>query len=217
MRKELNGVTSNIQNSDFGAMGLSLNPVDWFSSKPKISKEEEIRLGQSWINALYNELKPNATYQTFIEALKLDSYNQKIPDEDYRDFLSTVGFSVNENKTISDKVRAAVVSSLKNNKNGLPSRKSIISAFLNPENIKITYWDATKIVASNIGTEIKSVASDVATVASGGFSLLGFIVKYRTPILIGVAGLGAWFLYSQRDTIKERVKEKVLTKAGLGK
>lgn len=217
MRKELNGVTSNIQNSDFGAMGLSLNPVDWFSSKPKISKEEEIRLGQSWINALYNELKPNATYQTFIEALKLDSYNQKIPDEDYRDFLSTVGYNVNVSKTISDKVRAAVVASLKNNKNGLPSRKSIISAFLNPNNIKITYWDATKIVASNISTEVKSVVSDFASVASGGFSVLSFIVKYRGPIILGLAGLGVWFAYSQRDTIKERVKEKVLAKAGLGK
>lgn len=215
MRKELNGIGANIQNSDFSAMGFSL--MDLFSSKTKISKEEEIRLGQSWINALYNELKPNSTYQTFIEALKLDSYNQKIPDEDYKDFLSTVGYNVHISKTISDKVRAAIVSSLRNNKNGLPTRKSIISAFLNPQNIKITYWDASKIVASNITTDIKSVASDVTSVVSGGFSVLGFIIKYKTPIILGVAGLGAWFLYTQRDTVKERVKEKLLSKAGLGK
>lgn len=207
----LNGIDVHVENEDFGGI------LDWFSSSSKISKEEEVRLGQSWVNALYNELKPNATYQTYIEALKLDSYNQKIPEEDYRDFLSTVGYNVNVSKTISDKVRAAVVASLKNNKNGLPSRKSIISAFLNPNNIKITYWDATKMVASNISTEVKSVVSDVASVASGGFSLLSFVVKYRVPIIFGIAGLGVLFAYSQREKIKERLTEKALTKVGLGK
>lgn len=206
----LNGIDVHVENEDFGGI------LDWFSSSSKISKEEEVRLGQSWVNALYNELKPNATYQTYIEALKLDSYNQKIPEEDYRDFLSTVGFNVNVSKTISDKVRAAVVASLKNNKNGLPSRKSIISAFLNPNNIKITYWDATKILASNVGTEIKSVASDVASVTSGGLSVLSFVVKYRGPIIVGLLGIGAWLAYTQRAKIKERLTEKALSTVGLG-
>jgi hypothetical protein len=206
----LNGIEVHVENEDFGGI------LDWFSSSSKISKEEEIRLGQSWVNSLYNELKPNATYQTYIEALKLDSYNQKIPEEDYRDFLSTVGFNVNVSKTISDKVRAAVVASLKNNKNGLPSRKSIISAFLNPNNIKITYWDATKILASNVGTEIKSVASDVASVTSGGLSVLSFVVKYRGPIIVGLLGIGAWLAYTQRAKIKERLTEKALSTVGLG-
>lgn len=207
----LNGIEVHTEQEDFKGI------LDLFTSPKKISKEEEIRLGLSWVNALYNELKPNASYQTYIESLKLDSYNQKIPEEDYRDFLATVGFNVNQNKTISDNVRAAVVSSLRNNKNGLPTRRSIISAFLDPKNIRITYWDATKIVASDIGKEVKSVVSDVASVAQGGFSLLGFIVKYRAPIILGLVGLGAWFVYSNRGTIKERAKEKLLSKAGLGK
>ena len=221
MRTNMNGMISNVERSDFGqVMGLSLsdlNPANWFSDKPKLSKEQEIKLGQTWINALYNELKPNATYQTFIEALKLDSYNEKIPEEDYRDFLSTIGYNVNENETISNKVRAAVVSSLKNNKNGLPSRKSIISAFLNPNNIKITFWDATKIVATNIASDTKQVVSDAASIASGGFSLVSFILKYKAPLAVGVLGLAGWFIYSNRNTIKERAKEKLLTKAGLGR
>jgi hypothetical protein len=221
MRKELNGVTSNIEENDFGqGMGLSLsdiNPLNWFSDKPKLTKEQEIKLGQAWINALYNELKPNATYQTFIEALKLDSYNQKIPEEDYRDFLSTVGYNVNVSETIANKVKAAIISSLRNNKNGLPSRKSIISAFLNPNNIKITFWDATKIVATNIATDTKQVVSDVANIASGSFSFVNFVWRYKFPIALGVVGLAGWFIYSNRDTIKERAKEKLLTKAGLGK
>ena len=221
MRTKLNGMISNIEKNDFGQeMGLSLsdfNPANWFSDKPKLTKDQEIKLGQNWINALYNELKPNATYQTFIEALKLDSYNQKIPDEDYKDFLSTVGYNVNVSETIANKVKAAIISSLKNNKNGLPSRKSIISAFLNPNNIKITFWDATKIVATNIATETKQVVSDAASIASGGFSLVSFIFRYKVPLAIGVLGLAGWFIYSNRDTIKERAKEKLLTKAGLGK
>jgi hypothetical protein len=217
----MNGMISNVERSDFGqSMGFSLsdlNPANWFSDKPKLSKEQEIKLGQTWINALYNELKPNATYQTFIEALKLDSYNEKIPEEDYRDFLSTIGYNVNENETISNKVRAAVVSSLKNNKNGLPSRKSIISAFLNPNNIRITFWDATKIVAKDIATDTKQAVSDVVNIASGSFSFVNFVWRYKVPIAFGVVGLAGWFIYSNRDTIKERAKEKLLTKAGLGR
>lgn len=208
----LNGINVQVETEDFGGFFDFLS-----SSSSKISKEEEIRLGQSWINALFNELKPNSTYQTFIEALKLDSYNQKIPEEDYRDFLSTIGFNVNESKTISDKVRAAVVSSLRNNKNGLPSRKSIISAFLNPNNIKITYWDASKIVASNIGTDVKSVVSDVTNIVGGGFSVLSFIIKYRNPIILGVVGLGVYVAYTQREKIKERLTEKAFSTVGLGK
>jgi hypothetical protein len=212
---------SNIEKNDFGQeMGLSLsdfNPANWFSDKTKLTKDQEIKLGQTWINALYNELKPNATYQTFIEALKLDSYNQKIPDEDYRDFLSTVGYNVNVSETIANKVKTAIISSLRNNKNGLPSRKSIISAFLNPNNIKITFWDATKIVATNIATDTKQVVSDVANIASGSFSFVNFVWRYKFPIALGVVGLAGWFIYSNRDTIKERAKEKLLTKAGLGK
>ena len=217
----MNGMISNVERSDFGqSMGFSfsdLNPANWFSDKPKLSKEQEIKLGQTWINALYNELKPNATYQTLIEALKLDSYNEKIPEEDYRDFLSTIGYNVNENETISNKVRAAVVSSLKNNKNGLPSRKSIISAFLNPNNIKITYWDATKIVATGFAKDTSEFVSDSGKLVSGTLSVVGFIVKYRVPIVLGTLGIAGWFIYSNRDTIKERAKEKLLTKAGLGR
>lgn len=208
----LNGINVQVETEDFGGFFDFLS-----SSSSKISKEEEIRLGQSWINGLFNELKPNSTYQTFIEALKLDSYNQKIPEEDYRDFLSTLGFNVNESKTISDKVRAAIVSSLRNNKNGLPSRKSIISAFLNPNNIKITYWDASKIVASNIGTDVKSVVSDVTNIVGGGFSVLSFIIKYRNPIILGVVGLGVYVAYTQREKIKERLTEKAFSTVGLGK
>lgn len=208
----LNGINVQVETEDFGGFFDFLS-----SSSSKISKEEELRLGQSWINALFNELKPNSTYQTFIEALKLDSYNQKIPEEDYRDFLSTLGFNVNESKTISDKVRAAIVSSLRNNKNGLPSRKSIISAFLNPNNIKITYWDASKIVASNIGTDVKSVVSDVTNIVGGGFSVLSFIIKYRNPIILGVVGLGVYVAYTQREKIKERLTEKAFSTVGLGK
>ena len=221
MRTNMNGMISNVEKSDFGqGMGLSLsdlNPANWFSDKPKLSKDQEIKLGQTWINALYNELKPNATYQTFIEALKLDSYNEKIPDEDYRDFLSTVGYNVNVSETIANKVKAAIISSLRNNKNGLPSRKSIISAFLNPNNIKITFWDATKIVATNIATDTKQAVTDVVNIASGGFSFVNFVWRYKFPIALGVVGLAGWFIYSNRDTIKERAKEKLFTKAGLGK
>jgi len=220
MRTNMNGMISNVERSDFGqSMGLSLsdlNPINWFSDKPKLSKEQQIQLGQTWINSLYNELKPNANYQTFIDALKLDSYNEKIPEEDYRDFLSTVGFNVNENKTISDKVKAAIISSLKNNKNGLPSRKSIISAFLNPNNIRITYWDATKMVATSFAKDTSEFVSDSGKLVSGGLSVVAFIAKYRVPIFLGTLGMAGWYFYSQRDKIKERVNEKILSTVGLG-
>jgi hypothetical protein len=221
MRTNMNGMISNVERSDFGqGMGLSwsdLNPANWFSDKPKISKDQEIKLGQAWINSLYNELKPNATYQTFIDALKLDSYNEKIPEEDYRDFLSTVGANFYISEVIANKVKDAIVSSLRNNKNGLPTRKSIISAFLNPNNIKITFWDASKITVKDFVTGTTKVATGLANFASGSFSFVNFVWKYKIPIAVGVVGLAGWFIYSNRDTIKERAKEKLLTKAGLGR
>ena len=218
----LNGIEVHVENEDFGSpvgnvVSDTLTAVsNFFTGRKDISKEEQYRLGLSWINGLYNDLKPNASYQTFIESLKLDSYNEKIPEEDYRDFVATIGFNVHTSQIIADKVKEAIISSLRNNKNGLPTRRSIMSAFMNPNVIKITYWDATKILASNVGTQVKSVASDVASVTSGGLSVLSFVVKYRGPIIVGILGLGAWLAYTQRAKIKERLTEKALSTVGLG-
>lgn len=222
MRKNLGGVCLNLENSDFGSpVGNILSDTytavtNIFTGKKDISKDEQFRLGLNWINALYNELKPNASYQTFIESLKLDSYNEKIPEEDYRDFVSTIGFNVHTSQTIADKVKAAIISSLRNNKNGLPTRRSIMSAFMNPSVIKITYWDATKIVASSAATNIKSGVETIAAGVSTGASIVGFIIKYRVPILIGIAGIGVYTIYSRRQVVKERIVEKILSGVGLG-
>jgi len=214
-KRTLGNISVNVVSEDFGNMN---GVLDWLfpSGQKKFTREENIAAGRTWLTSIYNELKPNASYSTFMEALMLDSYNQKIPDEDFLSFLDTIGFSVNTSKEISDKVKASLVKSLSANKNMLPSRKSIVSAFLDPNNMKWTYWDAIKVTASQTATAAAAAAKDTAAVVSGGLSVLGFIVKYRTPIIIAAAVGVGYFLYQNRSLVGERIKEKGLKTLGLG-
>lgn len=201
---------------DFNQMGFSFS--DLFSSKKTYTTAENIAAGKAWIKGIYNELKPNATFAVFEDTLKLTpSGSPKLTDAELQDFYKTVGANYNESPAIADKVKASLLATFSKNKNWLPDRRSIMSAFLNPTVIKWTYWDALKVTAKDITTEAKSVVSDIATVASTATGAVGFLIKYRTPlILLGLAGVG-YFFYVNKDEVKARIKEKTYKKLGLGK
>ncbi len=218
-KMDFGGVGAPVVNQDFGgAMGFSLNPLDWFSSETKtFTPAQELSTGNSWIQQLHAELKPNATLAKFIESLHLDSYNAKIPEEDYQDFVRTVGFAKLTNVSIADRVRAAIVKSFSSNKNMLPTRKSISSGFLNPDNVSWTYWDATKMVASDAADVSKAVINTAASAVSGGAKILSFVTS-NLPLIAGVAVVGIGFLaYKNRGVLMERINEKALKTVGLGK
>ncbi len=196
-------------------MGFSLNPLEWFSSENKtFTKSQNISAGYTWLQQVYNELKPNATYAQFIIALKQDSYGTLVDDEYFNDsFMDSVGFAYNTSRAISDKVKASLVKTLSVNKNMLPTRRDISSAFLNPDTVKWTYWDAVKVTSSQAYQTASTVASAVGT----GFSVGAFIMKYSSYFIgAGVIGLG-YFLYQNSDELKSRVKEKGFKAIGLGK
>jgi len=222
-KMDFGGVGAPVTNSDFGTMGFSLNPLDWFSSSSKtFTPAQELVAGQNWIQSLYNDLKPSATYAQFVDALKLDAaYTSTISDEDYQDFLRDVGFSYLTNSSIADKVKASLLKSFSSNKNMLPSRKSIASAFINPTNVKWTYWDATKLVAKDTAKTVNSVvqttASVVSNTVSGGAKIISFVAG-NLPLVLGVAAIGVGYLaYKNRGLIGERINEKALKAVGLGK
>jgi hypothetical protein len=201
---------------NFETMGFSL--TDLFSSKKTYSPAENLASGKTWIKKIYTDLKPNATFAVFEDTLRLTpSGAPKLSDSELNDFYTTLGSIVNESSAIADKVRNSLLATFSKNKNMLPDRRSIMSAFLNPDIIKWTYWDALKVTAKDISTEAKGVVSDIATVATTTTGAVSFIVKYRNPIiLVALAGLG-YFLYQNRGEIKSRVKEKTFKKLGLGK
>ena len=202
--------------NDFGSMGFSLS--DLFSSPKKFSDAQNIAAGKNWIRAVYNELKPNATFAVFEDTLRLSaSGGPKLTVEELTDFYKTVGFNFNTQPAIADKVKDSLVGTFSKNKNWLPDRKSIISAFMNPNVIKWTYWDAIKVASKDIAAEAKSVASDVVSVVSAATGAAGFVIKYRTPIILALLGGAAYFLYSNREEVKSRLKEKGFKAVGLGK
>jgi hypothetical protein len=216
-KMDFGGVGAPVVTDDFGAMGFSLNPLDWFSSSSsKFSKEQEYSAGLLWLQQLHTELRPNATLARFLDSLKLNAYNERISEEDYQDFVRTVGFSALTNKSISDRVRAAIIKNFSSNKNMLPTRRSISSAFLNPDNVKWTYWDATKVAASAAATTAKETVSAVSSVVSAGASTLGFVTK-NLPVIAFVAVAGfAYFIYRKRAVVADRLSEKALGVVGLG-
>lgn len=203
-------------NKDFDSMGNFL--TDLFSSKKTYSPAENLAAGKTWIKKIYTDLKPNATFAVFEDTLRLSpSGAPKLSDAELNDFYTTLGSIVNESAPISDKVRASLLATFSKNKNMLPDRRSIMSAFLNPNVIKWTYWDALKVTAKDITSDAKAIVSDVATVASTATGAVGFLIKYRTPlILLALAGAG-YFVYQNRGEIKSRLKEKTYKKIGLGK
>lgn len=195
--------------NDFGSMGFSL--ADLFSSKKRFTQAENIAAGKNWLRSVYNELKPNATFIVFEDTLKLSAGGSpKLTDAELNDFYETVGFNYNESPAIADKVKSSLLSTFSKNKNWLPDRKAIISAFSNPNVIKWTYWDALKVTT-------KEIASDVSSVVTTTVGAATFLVKYRTPIILALLGGAGYFLYSNRDEVGKRVKEKMYKTVGLGK
>lgn len=194
--------------NDFGSMGFSLS--DLFSSKKTFTQAENIAAGKNWIRSVYNELKPNASFAVFEDTLRLTSGSEKLNDSELNDFYSTVGFNYNESPAIADKVKASLLATFSKNKNWLPDRRAIVSAFVNPNVIKWTYWDALKVTTKDIATGV----SDVVTTTVGAAS---FLIKYRTPIILTLLGGAAYFLYSNREEVKSRIKEKGFKAVGLGK
>lgn len=198
----------------FGMNGL----FDFFSSsETSFTKAQQETAGRQWLTGIYNSVRPNATLETFFEALKLDNYGSKIPDEDYIDFVQSVGFNVLTSQAIADRVKASLVATFTKNKNMLPSRKSIMSAFLNPDNISWTYWDAVKVTSSELASDAVAVAKGVSDTVVAGANAVGFIWKYKVPLLIVTLGGVGYFLYQNRDELMGRIKEKGFKSIGLGK
>lgn len=192
--------------------------LDWFSSSSSsFTRQQNIDAGNAWLRAVFNEVKPNATFDQFIYSLKQDGYGALISDEDFMDFLDTVGFNYNTSKAITDKVKASLVATFSKDKNMLPTRRSIISAFLNPDNVKWTYWDVTKTLASQAASATSSAVKTAASAVSTGADVLGFIVKYRTPIILLTLTGAGWFLYQNRAEVGARIKEKGMRAMGLAK
>jgi hypothetical protein len=217
MKVELNGIGSNLSSGDFGEMGISLNPLNWFSSPKTFTRQQNIAAANGWLLSVYNALRPNASYSLFIEALKLNNYSTPISEEDFQDFLDTIGFNVNTSPAIAEKVKAAIVKAYSSNKNMLPNRKNIVSAFLNPDVVKWTYWDATKMTTKQIATSTVETAKTVANVASATVSG----IKYVPHIIVGAAFVVGYILFKNRKEVGRRLTEKVTEKTfsavGLGK
>lgn len=213
---KLGNIAVNTVNKDFGE-SLGLLDLIFGSGKKEFTKAENISAARAWLNSIYNDLRPNASYSTFMEALMLDSYNSKISDADFQAFLDTIGYSINNMPSLGDKVKSSLIKAFSSNKNMLPNRRDIVSAMLSPDNIKWTYWDAVKVTASQAATTASDVAKGAASVVTGGASVIGFIVKYRTPIILAaLAGVG-YFLYRNKDLVSKRLTEKGLKSLGLSK
>lgn len=187
---------------------------DWFSSPKTYTKEQNLAAGRAWLQSVYNALKPNATSTAFFNALRMDSYDSKIPEEDFISWMTTVGANVNTSAALMDKVKASLLKSF-TSKTMLPTRKSIDSAMLNPDVVKWTYWDAAKVVAKDTASTVTTAAQNVAAVASTATGAVSLIVKYRVPIiLLSLAGIG-YFIYQNRGEVSARIKEKAFKKIGL--
>jgi hypothetical protein len=203
--------------NDFGSMGtLGIWPFD---SAKTFTKAQDLAAGKAWIQKIYTTLKPNVTFAQFVTTLRKGSANNPTPlsDAEYDAWLTSKGFAVNLQPETPAKVLTSMARAFAANKNMLPTRESIDSAFLNPNVIKWTYWDAAKITASQTATQAAAIVSDVGTVLETSGSALAFIIKYRIPIiLLALGGIG-YFAYLNKGEIKSRIKEKTYKKLGLGK
>jgi hypothetical protein len=199
---------------DFGNMGAWYDPTSWFSSKT-FTKEQNLAAGEKWLKQVHQEAKPSYTFSKMIEQLKLTHYGEVISDEDYKSFIESIGFAVNTNKTIADRVRESLVKAMSSSRNRFPDRRQFSSAFINPANVKWTLLDAISATAKQGAQVVSSVAKDVATVANAGFSVVGGVLKYRWYILGALAVGAGYFIYKNRQEFASRLKEKTFQKIGL--
>lgn len=188
-----------------------------FDSATKFTPAQDLAAGRKWIEQIYNTLKPNISYPLFVVALKKGTANNPTPlsDEEYATWLTSKGYAVNLQPETAQKVLESMVKAFAANKNMLPTRQSIDSAFLNPNIIKWTYWDATKMTAVQAADQAKTIVSDVGTVLTTSGSVLSFLIKYKTPILFTIVAGAGYFVYKNQDEVKRRIKEKVYKTAGL--
>lgn len=191
----------------------------WPWETAKFTPAQDLAAGKAWIQQIYNSLMPNTTFSNFVVALRKGTANNPTPlsDEEYNTWVQSKGYAVNLQPETAQKVLNSMVKSFAANKNMLPTRQSIDSAFLNPNIIKWTYWDATKMTASQAATSAASVVSDVGTVIGTSASIISVLIKYKTPILMTVFAGAGYFIYKNKDEVVSRIKEKAYKTAGLGK
>jgi hypothetical protein len=200
-----------LHNGDF-ELGAWYNPLSWFSSEPTFTKEQNVAAGERWLREVYNLAKPNYSFFDMIERLKTSNFGDRLTDEDYKDFLDSIGFAVHTNKKISDRVRDSLATAMKNSPSKFPDRRQISSAFLNPDNVRWTLLDAIKVTASQGADTVAKVGSDIATVAKIGVGTVSTVFALRWWI-VGAAVLGGgYFLYLNRKEVAARLRTRTLDK-----
>jgi len=182
----------------------------------------------NWLQRIHRELKPNATLDVFINSLRLNSFGDAlIPEPDFQAWIQSKGEMINISQQIADKVRTAIIVKYSSNKNMLPTRATIDSAFLNLATASWGYTDAIKATsldlmktgkviadaAGNLTYAVTKVTTNMLDLFSnkwvfyGGAAFVGFLV-WMNKDTIGKALTGGMI------DIGSRTKSRAVNAAG---
>ena len=168
-----------------------------------------ISLGRSYLKRMYDALDNRSfSYETFLNALRLNSYSELLSEEDFNDWLDSLGYRVATSQTMWTKPHELLIEKMVENYSDRPSwtptRKSIDSFFINPDNYSPKYFDVLKMgametmkVVTATG-ELVGAAGSVLTNSLHGLKYVAFIA---VPVLIG------YYLYANRDSIGDDMRD----------
>lgn len=156
--------------------------------------------GMSTLKTIHANMKTNLSLDQFITGLQMTHYGEKIPLNEFNEWVSNIGFTKEQFlkipwKSSSDfqKILTSIASKIPYGK--IPTRMMITDAFLNPSTFKASFIDVASMA-------IKETASSAKKVVSTTVDTLSFITKYKGPILLLVGGIVALKLFKQSDKIK---------------
>jgi hypothetical protein len=164
----------------------------------------------NWLNSVHRAI-PNMglTLEQFISSLRLNSYQESIPEADFQEWLDSLGWKIKQSSTVANKVKDKMADVYGPFNRQIPTRKSIDSAFLNLASAAYSYLDSSLAVGLevvNIGKVTADTLGNLAYSVSGSAISVLTIAKW---LLLPATGFLIWSVYQNRDEAGKALVRRV--------
>lgn len=161
-------------------------------------------LAYAWFQRIHTELKSKATFDQFMNTLRLNSYGDDyISIDDFEEWIQSKGEMLNISANVGNSVRLAIVAKFASNQNAIPTRKSIDSAFLNLAGTSWTYFDVAKTTSLDVmktGKMITDAAGKLTYAASSVATNAMDLFSNKWIFYVGAA-FTAYLIWMNKDSI----------------
>ena len=181
-----------------------------------MASNHNIEMGKKYLQQIYSAISPrNYSIDQMVKALRTSNGGEELSVEDWNDWLNSLGFIVNEATKISNRSDKTLLTHLRKtlsqNKNWLPTRKTIDSFFMTQKYVP-SYWDISKAVVIGVSNSGKDFASGTVKFASGVKTTLSVGSKIIPIAIVAVSAIILNIWWKNRNAIFSNIQNKIANK-----